>query len=113
MNPIYIVDLTDEERGQLIEMTRRGAPGARKMKRAQILLLADKGAIGRDIAEALPAGTATVFRIRRRFVHGGLEHALNEGPRPGGRRKLCANDVALLVATACSEPPEGATRGAM
>jgi hypothetical protein len=36
MNPIYIVDLTDEERGQLIEMTRRGAPGARKMKRAQI-----------------------------------------------------------------------------
>jgi hypothetical protein len=75
------------------------------MKRAQILLLADKGATDSDIADALPAGTATVFRIRRRFVHGGLEHALNEGPRPGGRRKLSANDMALLVATACSEPP--------
>jgi len=110
MNAIYLVDLTEEERTRLIEFTSRGAPGARKMKRAQILLMADTGATDKEIAKALPAGTSTVFRTRRRFVQGGLEHALNEAPRPGGRRKLSAGDVGLLVATACSKPPEGRAR---
>jgi len=110
MNIKYIVELTDDERNQLVELTRGGSPGARKMKRAQILLMADKGATDVQIAEALPAGTSTVFRTRRRFVEAGLEHALSERPRPGGRRKFTAKDVALLVATACSGPPEGRAR---
>ncbi len=110
MNIKYIVDLTDDERNRLVELTRSGAPRARKMKRAQILLMADDGWTDRDIADALPAGTSTVFRARRRFVEGGLDHALNESPRTGGARKLGANDVALLIATACSDPPEGRAR---
>ena len=80
------------------------------MKRAQILLAADKGATDALIAETLPVGTSSVFRTRRRFVEGGLEHALSEAPRAGGRRKLSSKDVALLVATTCSAPPEGRAR---
>ena len=110
MNIKYIVELTEAERNHLVEMTRSGRPGARRMKRAQILLMADTGATDQDIAAALPAGTSTVFRVRRRFVEGGLDHALRDAKRPGGRRKLSANDVALLVATACSVPPEGCSR---
>lgn len=110
MNIKYIVELTDDERNRLVEITRGGNPRARRMKRAQILLMADKGQTDRQIADALPAGTSTVFRTRRRFVEGGLEHALNEARRPGGRRKLSANEVALLVATACAKPPEGRCR---
>ena len=110
MNVKYIVELSTEERDRLVAMTRGGKPGARKMKRAQILLMADTGATDKEIAQALPTGTSTVFRARRRFVEGGLDHALNEASRRGGDRKLTGREEALLVATACSKPPEGRAR---
>ena len=39
-----------------------------------------------------------------------LEDALSEEPRPGAARKLSGKEEALLVATACSCPPEGRAR---
>ena len=110
VNIRYIVELTDDERNQLIDLLSGGNPGARKMKRAQTLLMADQGATDEEIARALPTGTSTIFRTRRRFVQGGLHHALNEAKRPGGNRRLSGNEVALLVATACSKAPEGRAR---
>jgi transposase len=110
MNLIYIIELTEDERHQLVHLTRGGNPGARRMKRAQILLMADQGATDQQIADALPVGTSTVYRTRRHFVEGGLERALSEAPRSGGSRMLSAGEVALLVATACSKPPEGRAR---
>lgn len=110
MNERYIVELTAQERNSLLALTRGGKPGARRVKRAQILLLADEGATDEAIATALKAGTSTVFRTRRRFVLAGLDHALSEAPRPGGRRKLSGRQQALLVAVACSEPPPGRKR---
>jgi transposase len=61
------------------------------------------------IAQALHIGTATVERIRKRFVEEGLEAALAERPRPGGQRKLDGKQEAFLIALACSTPPEGRT----
>jgi hypothetical protein len=43
-------------------------------------------------------------------VIGNLEAALSEEPRPGAERKLSGKEEALLVATACSNPPEGRAR---
>jgi hypothetical protein len=51
-----------------------------------------------------------VYRTKRRFVTGNLEAALSEEPRPGAARKLSGNEEALLVATACTNPPEGRAR---
>jgi hypothetical protein len=51
-----------------------------------------------------------VYRIKRRFVEGNLERALAEEPRAGASRKLTGKEEALLVATACSSPPEGRAR---
>jgi len=110
MNVKYIVELSEDERTELLVLIRGGKPGARKMKRAQILLMAASGATDREVARALPAGTSTVFRTRRRFVEGGLDHALSEASRPGGSRKLTGKEEALLVATACSKPPQGRAR---
>ena len=39
-----------------------------------------------------------------------LETALREEPRPGASRKLSGKEEALLVATACSKPPQGRAR---
>jgi hypothetical protein len=46
----------------------------------------------------------------QRFVLGNLEAALKEAPRPGACRKLSGKQEALLVATACSKPPQGRAR---
>jgi hypothetical protein len=51
-----------------------------------------------------------VYRTKRRFVEGNLEQALSEDPRPGAERKLTGKEKALLVATACANPPEGRAR---
>lgn len=113
MAKIYIVDLTAAEREQLLELTSQGQTAARKLKRAQILLLADEGRKDETIAEVLHVGRATVERIRKRFVLEGLEVALSERPRPGGQRKLGPKGEAVLAQLAKSEPLAGRTRWTM
>lgn len=103
----YIVKLEADERSQLLEMTRKGEIGARKMKRAQILLKADEGWKDEDIIQALNTSRSTVERTRQRLVEGGLDKALNEDPRPGQRVKLAGNAEAHLVALTCSDAPGG------
>jgi transposase len=110
MNIRYHVELSEAERCELAALVGGGKHYARKIKRAQILLAADSGLSDDDIAAALAVGGSTVYRTKRRFVEVNLEAALNEEPRAGADRKLTSNEEALLVATACSSPPEGRAR---
>src|SRR5687768_1467823 len=113
MKKVYVVDLTKEEKAELLELVGKGEARARKVNRAHILLLANEGRTDKDIAQALHTSSSTVERTRRRLVEGGLEHALNESPRPGGKRKLDGHQEAYLMALACSDPPEGKKRWSM
>jgi transposase len=110
MNVRYRVELDQCERDQLTALLSGGKRGARKLKRAQILLAVDRGASDEEIARSIGVGGSTVYRTKRRFVLGNLAAALNEEPRPGARRKLTGKEEALLVATACSSPPAGRSR---
>lgn len=103
----YTVTLTTEERQQLLQLTNQGKLSARRLKRAQMLLLADETHSDETIAQMLYVGESTVHRTRQKFVVGGIEFALSELPRPGGKRKLDGKAEAFLVATTCSEPPTG------
>lgn len=107
---IYMVDLTTEERTHLLDFIKSGKHSARQLNRARILLLADEGKVDSEIAEALHTGTATVHRTRQGFVEGNLEGALNERPRPGGRKKLDEKGEAILETLAHSQPPAGRKR---
>ena len=109
----YVVTLTPEERTELTEMTSKGQLSARKMKRAQILQAADRNVLDETIAQTLGVSLSTIHRTRQKFVEGGIEFALNEAPRVSGRKKLDAKAEALLVATACSEPPSGRSKWTM
>ena len=113
MNKRYIVDLTADERTDLLGLVGKGMAPARKLTRARILLLADEGRTDEEIADALHVHRVTVERTRRRFVEGGVERALSDKPRPGGRPKLDGKQAAHLVALACSAPPEGRSRWTM
>jgi len=117
MSKRYRVTLTAEEREELERLLARGKADVRKLKHAQILLKADEAEGGpawpdTQIAQALSVGTATVERIRRRFVEEGLVAALS--PYRGGTRiytrKLDGAQEAHLIALACSTPPEGQAR---
>ena len=106
----YVVELTDEERQQLLTLLKKGKVAARTVCRAQMLLQADAGTSDVGIAAALHVGVATVERTRKRFVEEGLDAALTERRRPGGQPKLQGKEEAFLIATACSAPPSGRQR---
>jgi transposase len=110
---LYVVDLTPEERDELLSLVKRGRSPARTLTRARMLLLADEGRTDEDISEALHASRPTVERVRKRFVEGGLQWTLIDRPRKGAPRKLSGRDEAMLVALACSTPPDGRTTWTM
>ena len=110
MNIRYRVDLTQDERSQLMSMLSGGKHGSRILKRAQILLAADGGAGDAEIERCVGTSGSTIYRTKRRFVEGDLEAALSEQARRGAERKLTGKEEALLVATACSAPPQGRKR---
>ena len=111
----YKVKLAESERSRLNEVSHRGKPSVRTVKRALALLKADEGLRDGEIAGVLLINAATVARVRKRFVEEGLEAAINDKPRPGRERKLDGKQEAhpvsstgqALVAIACSSPPEG------
>jgi len=107
----YIVDLTDEEREELEALISSGVAPARKLTRARILLKADEDWTDKAISDALDVGTATVERVRKRFVErGGISAIERRKPRRRYERKLDGDAEARLVALACSAPPEGHKR---
>ena len=116
MRKRYRVTLTSEEREPLQAMLSGGRVLASAQRHARILLKADEGPDGPGltdaaVAEAVECGTATVERVRTRFVEDGLEAALR--PKPTSRtylRKLGGKAEAHLIALACSDPPEGRGR---
>lgn len=109
----YVVTLTDAQRAELRALIRGGTASARMLTRARVLLLSDQGSTDEQIAATLHVGTTTVERLRRRFVEEGLDVALQERPRPGGTPKLDGKQEALLVALACSEPPQDRAKWTM
>jgi transposase len=71
------------------------------------LLRAGEGAADQDIAESLHVARTTVERLRKRFVEDGLDAALGERPRPGGKRKLDMHQEAHLIALTCGPASAG------
>lgn len=110
------VQLTPEQRQRLEDLVSKGLAHARTIRHAHMLLLcdeSDKGSAWSDekVADALACGTATVARLRRRFIHEGLEACLRViKHRPGRPPKIDGAAEAHLIALACSEPSHGRER---
>ena len=106
----YIVDLSQDEKETLVELTKKGRPGARKVKRANILLLADQGKKDEEIVTTLHTSRNTVIRTRCKFVNSGMAFALNERSRAGRFPKIDDKVEAILTTLAQSHPPSGRKR---
>lgn len=117
MAPRYRVTLTEEERKELVALTRNGKTGAKKFIHARALLLCDAAPDGpswkvADVATALGVTSRTIEHLKKRFVEQGLEAALVRKPRTRPPRDVIFDGAfeARLIALACSEAPEGYRR---
>lgn len=113
----YQVNLSQEQRQRLKSISANGFSPAKKIRHAQVLLMADQThPEGRwtdsQIAKALGMHVNTVASIRKRFVLEGEAPALNRRQRitPPVAPKLDGEAHAHLVAICCSQPPNGRTR---
>jgi len=112
MNKKYIVRLTDEERGELESLVKKGKTQAYRIKHANILLAVDAdgpGWTGEEAAAAFKCNRNTVYNVRRRFVLQGIEAAVErkKQEKPSRERIIDGEKEARLVAIACSKAPEG------
>ena len=112
MEKKYIVRLSDEERGQLQEITRNFSGTSQKVRRAQILLKADADGphwTDEKIADAYSCRTRTVEKIRQRLVEHGFSPTLNGKIReqPATPKSLDGKQEAQIIATRLGSPPKG------
>ncbi len=110
------VHLTDHERRSLRGVLGSGTAATRTLTHARILLKADASSEGPGwtdaaIAGALEVSQSTVSRVRRAFVTGGMDAALQRKPTSRQyRRALDGRQEARLVALTCGTPPAGQAR---
>lgn len=109
------VRLSEEERSQLTELTRKGKAAAYKIRHAHILLKADADGpawTDEQIAASFSVSVNTVRGVRQRWVEPGLEAALNRQQQAHPSRTPCLDGEgeARLIALRCSAPPAGHAR---
>lgn len=115
--PQYIVNLTASERKKLLEISRDSDTSRTVRFRANILIEADIAVqpVLNQKQIAIRAGTtpATVSNIIRKFGSEGLEAVLNLKRSPNSdraKKKTDGRTEAIIIAKACTSPPDGRVR---
>lgn len=105
-----VVALEHQQEQKLRAMLSKGTWPARTLRRARILLTANDqpDLSNTQIGQLLGCHRETTRGVKKRYFQGGLDAALFDSPRPGNGGKLTDKDKAFIIATACSEPPNGA-----
>jgi hypothetical protein len=112
----YVVRLSGEERRQLQSLVDEGRGSKETRQRARVLLKADESKLGpawtdERTAEFAEVSLSTVHRVRKRFVEEDFQTAVFRRPATDRQyRKLDGEGEAKLIATACSQAPEGRSR---
>jgi len=112
----FIVRLDDTERQRLQHMVDTGTGSLSARKRARVLLKVDEAPdapawTDARAAEFAECSLSNAHRTRQRFVEEGLDAVLSHKPSLNRQyRKLDGAGEAVLIATACSQAPEGRSR---
>lgn len=104
------IKLKKEDLNFLRKFIKKGTKKARAIARANALLLANEGYSNSVISKATGLHRQSIWRIKKRYLEGGLNSALEDKPRPGQPRKYTEKHEAEIIAQACTEPPEGRKR---
>jgi transposase len=98
-----VIELSEQDRGRLEALTRKGTAQARMVERARIVLAAAAGTSNADIAADLAIALNTVIKWRKRFFEEGL-NGLVDRKRSGRPKHFSALVVAEVKALACELP---------
>ena len=101
------ITLTKPERQWLERICNQGIRTVRELTRAQVLLALDRGTADQTISEVLGVERTRIWRLRKRYLCGGVNAALPDRPRTGRPPQVDETLEAEIVATACSAPPTG------
>lgn len=104
------VNLSNEEVLFLTDFTKKGMKNAREIKRAYILLMLHRGFDHQSIIDVFDTSNATIWRIKWRYNKLGAKDAIVDEERTGQPVKYTKKDEAEIIATACSDAPEGRSR---
>lgn len=115
--PRYTVELSREEREELLGVVTRGRAAASAIAHANILLAVDAGPhnpsrmTSAQAASAYHVSERTVDNVKRALAESGMGAALRRKPRSRpGNVKLDGEAEARIVALTCTDPPEGHAR---
>ena len=107
--PRYAVELSAQEREELMGIVRRGRAAASTIAHANILLAVDAGPLngnrmtGAQAAAAYHVSERTVDNVKRALAESGMEAALSRKPRSRpGNVKLDGEAEAKIVALTCT-----------
>jgi hypothetical protein len=104
-----VFEIRDEDRSTILRQIKTGT-SAREINRAHALNMTDKGLSAVEVADFLECTPRTVINICNTYVEHGVLRALHDDPRPGRPPEFGARVHARIVATVCSDPPEGFDR---
>ncbi len=100
--------LTKEEIHFIKQILSRGTHKARTIIRARILLYSYAGKTNKEIVDALSCAPRIICDVRNRYrTHRSVEQAIYDAPRPGQPKKITADHEAFVIATACTDAPDG------
>ena len=108
--------MTQQEREELLSITKGGFHTSKKVIHALILLNCDVGEFSNkmnneEVAKVLKIGIRTIDRLKKKFVEEGYEAALENRPTTRIYERKADGDIeAHLVALSCSQAPEGFSR---
>ena len=102
------IELTDDERARLVELSRRPKTANAVARRARIVLAAADGMGNTEMSVKLRIGVATAVKWRKRFLKLRMDGLLDE-PRVGAPRTVTDAQVEAVVTKTLEETPRGET----
>jgi transposase len=101
-----IVALTSDERISLERVARSRTEEARRVQRARILLMSERGETDAAIAADVGVNRLTVRKCAAKFHAMGIGGALADLPRPGKPARINDGDKAWVRSLACQKPKD-------
>ncbi len=104
------VHLLPADAAKLRAIVKKGTHKSRKIARARALLAMSSGKGAAAVQAEVGISTTQYYRLKGRYLVGGLAQALEERPRSGQPPKVTPALEARITSLACSDLPAGAAR---